>query len=68
MARMNRTELLAEDAQDALDRVELHMARQTRLLEEIASCLPHRLGARRRRAAPPATPRLGSIHAHLPIH
>jgi hypothetical protein len=39
MAHMNPTDLLAEDAPDALERIELHMARQTRLLEEIRELL-----------------------------
>jgi hypothetical protein len=36
---MNRTDLLAEDANDALDRIELLVARQTRLLEQICKLL-----------------------------
>jgi uncharacterized coiled-coil protein SlyX len=39
MARMNPTDLLAEDAPDTLERIELQIARQTRLLEEIRELL-----------------------------
>jgi uncharacterized coiled-coil protein SlyX len=40
MARMKPTDdLLAEDAPDTLERIELQMARQTRLLEEIRELL-----------------------------